>query len=56
MKRSNEPRNFVLTYKGILKAPQSLAYSSLFFTAQALLQAEEVTYRHSHSAGLQDGS
>lgn len=41
--------NLVLTYKDPESAA-SLAYSGLFFTAQALLQAKEVTYRHSHSA------
>jgi uncharacterized protein (UPF0332 family) len=37
------------TYKDFDSAA-SIAYQGLFFTAQALLQAKEVTYRHSHSA------
>ncbi|MDQ3004827.1 MAG: HEPN domain-containing protein [Chloroflexota bacterium] len=38
-----------ITYKDFESAA-SIAYQGLFFTAQALLQAKEVKYRHSHSA------
>ena len=38
-----------ITHKD-LDSAASIAYQSLFFTAQALLQTKEVTYRHSHSA------
>jgi len=41
--------NMALTHKE-LESAASIAYYGLFFTAQALLQAKEVTYRHSHSA------
>jgi uncharacterized protein (UPF0332 family) len=33
-----------------LDSAASIAYYGLFYTAQALLQAREISYRHSHSA------